>query len=184
MIDDRFTETPTGCAQVPDAVYEHAYQATDEHALQATWKALADERAVDRMASYYSRNEDSAGTADSHFALEPAASPTQAANANPWVTTSKLTARERADLFPVRDSVVSKVLGLSGRKQNFEVDWQVHRSLLQDEGIRSRLDLVLDDAADRDGVDIGSPMPRLRHLDVVLWMHARRGAEPGPRESE
>jgi hypothetical protein len=94
------------------------------------------------------------------------------------VTTSKLTARKRPDLFPVRDSVVSKYLGLSGRSQNFEVNWQVYRRLLQDDAIRSRLDQLVDEAADRDGVDVGSPLRRLRHLDVVLWMHACRGASP------
>jgi hypothetical protein len=115
--------------------------------------------------------------ADFHVAVKPALSAGEAASANPWVTASKLTARKRPDLFPVRDSVVCELLGLSGRKQNYEVDWQVYRRLLQDDVIRNRLDQVVDDAAAREGVDVGSPMRRLRHLDVVLWMHARRGAD-------
>jgi len=91
-----------------------------------------------------------------------------------------LTARKRPDLFPVRDSVVCGYLGLDkGRKQNYEVDWQVFRRLLQDDGVRSQLDAVVDEAARRPGVDVGFVNGRLRHLDVVLWMHARRGAEVG-----
>lgn len=113
--------------------------------------------------------------ADFHVALKQALSASEAAHANPWVTTSKLTARKRPDLFPVRDSVTSRLLGIG---KNYEVDWQVYRRLLQDDGIRNQLDQIVDEAASRPGVNTGSPMRRLRHLDVVLWMHARRGAEP------
>lgn len=140
---------------------------SDEHLPVNSDLALAEAAVLERMAVF-------------HEAVKQALSTTESANANPWVTASKLTARKRPDLFPVRDSVVCDYLGLSkGRKHNYEVDWQVFRRLLQDDGIRGRLDQVLDEAARRPGVDIGLPNRRLRHLDAVLWMHARHGAETG-----
>lgn len=133
--------------------------------------ALAEAALLERMATF-------------HEAVRRALSPTESANSNPWVTASKLTARKRPDLFPVRDSVVCGYLGLdTGRKQNYQVDWQVFRRLLQDDGVRAQLDQVVDEAARRPGVDVGSPNRRLRHLDVVLWMHARRGAGVGDPET-
>jgi hypothetical protein len=113
---------------------------------------------------------------DFHLALKQAISPTESPTANPWVTASKLSARKRPDLFPVRDSVVCRALGLQERKQNYQVDWLVYRSLMQDDQIRFRLDQVIDEAARHPGVDVGRRMSRLRHLDVVLWMHHRKGA--------
>ena len=80
---------------------------------------------------------------------------------------------QRPDLFPVRDNVVCKHLGLIEPRGNYEVDWQVFRHVIQDNPIRRRLDEIVDEAAGRPGVDIGHPNRRLRHLDVVLWMHAR-----------
>jgi hypothetical protein len=109
-----------------------------------------------------------------HEACKRALSLTTVAKPNPWVTASKLCARKRPDLFPVRDSVVCDLLGLSGSKQNYEVDWQVYRRIVQDDEIRGRLDYVVDEASGREGVNIGHPNRRLRHLDVALWMHAQR----------
>ena len=95
---------------------------------------------------------------------------------NPWVTASKLCARKRPDLFPVRDSVVCELLELSGLRQtqNYEVDWQVYRRIIQDDHVRAKLDAIVEEAGARDGVNIGHPNRRLRHLDVALWMHAQR----------
>jgi Family of unknown function (DUF6308) len=118
-----------------------------------------------------------------HLELKRALSPADIKNPNPWITASKLCARKRPDLFPVRDNVVCKYLGLIDPKGNFEVDWQVFRHVIQDNAIRRRLDEIVDEASQRPGVDIGHPNRRLRHLDVVLWMHARPQAakkvEPG-----
>ena len=126
--------------------------------------ALADTATLLDMASF-------------HTAVKKALSANESATANPWVTASKLTARKRPDVFPVRDSVVCGYLGLDrGRRQNYEVDWQVYRRLLQDDTIRARIDHLIDVAAARPGVDVGSHTTRLRHLDAVLWMHARHGA--------
>ncbi|MBM6404616.1 hypothetical protein JQN72_10225 [Phycicoccus sp. CSK15P-2] len=112
--------------------------------------------------------------ANLHEAAKRALAPHESHPSNRWVTAAKLCARKRPDLFPVRDSVVCNLLGLSGTTQNYEVDWQVFRCIIQDADVRKRLDDVVDEASTRDGVNIGHPNLRLRHLDVVLWMHAQR----------
>ena len=57
-----------------------------------------------------------------HDALKRALSLDRSQSKNPWVTASKLCARKRPDLFPVRDSVVCDLLDLSGprQKQNYK----------------------------------------------------------------
>jgi Family of unknown function (DUF6308) len=51
-----------------------------------------------------------------------------AIGANPWVIASKLCARKRPALIPVRDKVVVAELGLANR--DFRTDWLVYRDLL------------------------------------------------------
>lgn len=106
--------------------------------------------------------------AELHKAFKLYLSPAHSQAKNPWVTASKLCARKRPDLFPVRDSVVCDALGLG---RNYEVDWQVFRGLIQDANVRDRIDALVDTAS-REGADIGHPNRRLRHLDVLLWMKA------------
>lgn len=106
--------------------------------------------------------------AELHEAFKMYLSPAHSQAKNPWVTASKLCARKRPDLFPVRDSVVCNALGLG---RNYQVDWQVFRGLIQDAKVRDRIDALVD-AASREGADIGHPNRRLRHLDVLLWMKA------------
>jgi hypothetical protein len=108
--------------------------------------------------------------AELHEALKSLLSPSYVTVKNPWVTASKLCARKRPDLFPVRDSVVCTMLGLG---LNYQVDWQVFRSIIQDQDVRSALDTVIDAATERGG-NLGHPNRRLRHLDALLWMGASR----------
>ena len=136
---------------------------TEEHLPLDADLAMADAATLEAMAAL-------------HQAAKRALSLDGSANKNPWVTVSKLTARKRPDLFPVRDSVVCKYLGLQDGRQNYEVDWQVFRHIIQNDEVRSRLDAIVDEAATRPGVNIGHPNRRLRHLDVVLWMANRRAA--------
>ncbi|QKE84403.1 DUF6308 family protein [Arthrobacter sp. NEB 688] len=109
-----------------------------------------------------------------HESLKRALSLDATQTKNPWVTASKLSARKRPDLFPVRDSVVCEVLGLSGPRQNYQVDWQVYRHIIQNDGVRKRLDDIIDEVQQRADVNVGHVNRRLRHLDVALWMHGRR----------
>jgi len=64
-----------------------------------------------------------------------------------------------------------------GLGHNYQVDWQVFRRIIQDHGVRNRLDALVDAAA-ASGADIGHPNRRLRHLDALLWMRAARPNTP------
>ncbi len=89
-------------------------------------------------------------------------------NANPWVTASKLCARKRPDLFPVRDNVVCQLLGLLP-KGNYQVDWQVFSHLVGDSDVRRAIDSAKSAAlSDADGQVVVDEEP-LRILDAALW---------------
>lgn len=90
-------------------------------------------------------------------------------SSNAWVTASKITARKRPALFPVRDNVVCKLLGIN-RLGDRAKDWVVFRELMRDEEIRavlsstvSKAEAVKDERAARFDVE------PLRQLDVALW---------------
>lgn len=92
----------------------------------------------------------------------------------PWVTASKLCARKRPHLFPVRDSVVTLKrlkLGL-----DYLVDWQVYRALLGDHELTAALREVT--ARAQEGVSFPITEPALRTLDVLLWMTADASMRP------
>jgi hypothetical protein len=92
---------------------------------------------------------------------------------NPWVSASKLCARKRPRLFPVRDKRVRLLLGLYDYA-NYTIDWQVFSHVMRDPEVWDRLTKLRRDAegARADNVSL-DPYP-LRHLDVLLWMEARR----------
>jgi len=92
-----------------------------------------------------------------------------AETSNAWVTASKICARKRPNLFPVRDNVVLDLLGLP---KTYPIDWPAFQELVADQPLMRTLDDQVADAAGHEGVDVGDPSLRLRHLDVVLWMHA------------
>lgn len=104
-----------------------------------------------------------------HETLRRCLSPAHVKTPNSWVKASKLCARKRPDLFPVRDNVVCAFLRLG---HNYQVDWQVFRRVMQDRDIRDHIDDLASQAVAR-GAEIGDSSLRLRHLDVLLWMHAR-----------
>ncbi|WP_226346029.1 DUF6308 family protein [Agilicoccus flavus] len=89
-----------------------------------------------------------------------------------WTTAAKICARKRPDLFPVRDEVVCRYLGLWPSR--YQVDWQVFHTVMADPRVRDELDRLVSRADESDTVDVGRQDARLRHLDVVLWMHAPR----------
>lgn len=90
---------------------------------------------------------------------------------NPWVTASKLCARKRFDLFPVRDRNVCEHLGIL-RLDDYRKDWQVFRALIQDPDIRAAIDalpsLIRSAGPDRHVVLDSS---NLRLLDAAIWTH-------------
>ena len=110
-------------------------------------------------------------------AVKTALSHPDAKDPNAWVTASKLCARKRFDLFPVRDNVVCDYLGLiptaKGAKGNYQIDYQVYRALIGDRQIIAAIDDLEDEL--RAGVpdrDVRLDTGRLRLLDAALWTWA------------
>jgi len=93
-------------------------------------------------------------------------------NPNAWVTASKLCARKRPGLFPVRDKEVCDYLGLT-QVRNYQVDWQVFRSLIGDPDIIAAIDVMSKaTAAAAAGRRLQADQSRLRLLDAALWTYA------------
>ena len=94
-------------------------------------------------------------------------------NPNAWVTASKLCARKRPDMFPVRDRKVCDFLGLR-RFKNYQLDWQVFRNLMRDQDIVAAIDVM---AKATEAVVAGRRLQlddsRLRLLDAAIWTRAK-----------
>lgn len=116
-----------------------------------------------------------------YLAVKAALAPAGTRTSNAWVTASKICARKRPELFPVRDRLVQWWLG-TDKLASYATDWQVFRELRDNAGLMQSVDLVLDQLQGAGGgaseVVLDDPMYRLRHLDVGLWMHAV-DASPG-----
>ena len=88
-----------------------------------------------------------------------------------WVTASKIAARKRPDLFPVRDTLVTIYLGTRTTKDYF-TDWIVFRHLMNDAGVQDELERIsnaLNDLPEPEAYLVEES--RLRLLDVALWTH-------------
>ncbi|MDO8122558.1 DUF6308 family protein [Isoptericola sp. b490] len=96
------------------------------------------------------------------------------AHPNRWVTASKICARKRPALFPVRDRVVCGYLGLLDLG-SWQADYQVFRSLLGDPEVQQAVDAAAD-AADASAGDrrLRIDTERLRILDAALWTYPSR----------
>jgi Family of unknown function (DUF6308) len=79
--------------------------------------------------------------AELYEAVKRALSADNVRNPNAWVTASKLCARKRPELFPVRDKEVCDYLGLTPSR-NYQVDWQVFQSLISDPDVIAAIDAV------------------------------------------
>lgn len=108
-------------------------------------------------------------------AVKAALSDPSTTNPNAWVTASKLCARKRPELFPVRDNLVCIHLGLlpKGKRGDYQVDWQVFRALIGDRRVIEAIDalgpLIKTEARDRR---VQTDTGRLRLLDAALWTWA------------
>lgn len=92
-----------------------------------------------------------------------------AASSDRWVTASKVCARKRPYLFPVRDSVVRDLLGLT-RYGEYQIDWQVFRSLSGDPEVVHACDVAVAAAHHAAGDRrLAVDRDRLRVLDAALW---------------
>lgn len=87
-----------------------------------------------------------------------------------WVTASKIAARKRPDLFPVRDNVVRNGLNIM-RFGDYRVDWPIFQRIITDEGVIRQLKSLpaqIKDCANERSVDLDGE-PLLRLLDAAMW---------------
>lgn len=94
-------------------------------------------------------------------------------DSNPWVTASKLCARKRPNLFPVRDKVVIGYLGLG---DGYGQQWPAFAAIMREPQVTSVLKRLVSAADAQQGVDVGDANHLLRHLDVVLWQAGLAGS--------
>lgn len=93
-----------------------------------------------------------------------------ARDSNAWVTASKIVARKRPDLFPVRDRKVTALLGLR-EHADVRVDWQAYAYLMNQSDVRSVLISLSKHLEARSTAELSADSELLRILDVALWMH-------------
>ena len=89
-----------------------------------------------------------------------------------WTTAATLCARKRPALFPERDEAICRYLGMWPSR--YQVDWQVFYAVMAQDDVRADLERLVARAAESPSVVIDAPDALLRHLGVVLWMHAPR----------
>lgn len=107
-----------------------------------------------------------------HGAVKAALSDPDSGSSNPWVTASKLTARKRPDLIPVRDNVVGKALGARARR-SASVYWCLFHALLND-GAVVQATLNARDALSDVKPEVVVDASDVRLLDAALWMYCAR----------
>lgn len=98
----------------------------------------------------------------------------RAKTSNPWVTATKLTARKRPDLIPVRDNLVRDVLGLASFR-NYRIEWQAMRTIVNDQAVVVALEAAIanvQEAGRAQGRHMIFDTSVLRLLDVALWEYA------------
>jgi len=137
---------------------DHRWVLQELRALPDRDLAAADPPTLEAMENFYR-------------AMKATISSTSAKDPNPWVTASKLCARKRPDLFPVRDRNVCTHLGILELNDS-RADWQVFRALIQDPGIRRALDaLPAQTRAVADGRLLALDHSDLRLLDAAIWTY-------------
>lgn len=120
--------------------------------------AAADTRTLSAMANFYD-------------AVKTTLSSSASKDPNPWVTASKLCARKRPDLFPVRDRNVCQHLGII-KLNDYRADWLVFRALIQDTDIRRALDeLPRAIRGAGSGRLLALDHAPLRLLDAAIWTY-------------
>jgi hypothetical protein len=92
----------------------------------------------------------------------------QALRGNKWVTASKICARKRPALIPVRDRVVVAHLRLPN--QDFREDWTLIRALMREPEVSEALSTLATKTP-----TLARSLPALRLLDTAVWMHGRAG---------
>ena len=128
--------------------------------------AFADADTLTAMEGFYRAIKVALGSASAH-------------TSNPWVTASKLCARKRPDLFPVRDRNVCGHLGIIDLN-DFRVDWLVFRALAQDDDVIAAVDDLPSSIRAADtGRLLAVDSSRLRLLDAAIWTYTTWYRERG-----
>lgn len=97
----------------------------------------------------------------------------QVKNSSRWVAASKLTARKRPGLFPVRDTVVCGYLGILSLA-NRARDWYVFRHLMRNaDVVRLLAELPARIEAAKGDRVIDLDTEPLRLLDAALWRYGK-----------
>jgi hypothetical protein len=99
---------------------------------------------------------------------------------NKWVTASKICARMRPALIPVRDRVVVAQLNLPNN--DYRADWTLIRGLARDPDVQTALTDLAEEASS-PASDLRR-LPALRVLDTAVWMHGRGSHPAQDRESD
>jgi len=90
-----------------------------------------------------------------------------------WVTASKIVARKRPSLFPVRDRDVTTLLGTRSTRDYF-TDWSVYQHLMNDSEVSGALKDMTTALAERpDQCRYLFDSEPLRILDVALWTYQK-----------
>ncbi|SMY11784.1 DUF6308 family protein [Brevibacterium jeotgali] len=135
--------------------------------------ALPDRRLEDAKAKHYRP------MSDVYDFLKEILGRAGAADPNPWVTASKLAARKRPDLFPVRDAAVRGLLRVS-ELRDYGKDWRVFRTLMRDHDVSDALDTTIGALKSLEtDCRVKADKERLRILDAALWAHAT-DLDPAP----
>lgn len=121
-------------------------------------------------------SEQFAAMADLYEAVKKALSASTTRNPNAWVTASKLCARKRPQLFPVRDRQVCDHLDLT-RLANYQADWQIFKFLVSDSDVLESIAAAVDGAmVIADKPDLRFESSRLRLLDAAVWTYKKFNA--------
>jgi hypothetical protein len=108
---------------------------------------------------------------DFYVAVKATVVDPNAKQSDPWVTASKICARKRPELFPVRDKQVRDYLGLT-RFGDYQFDWLVYRHLVGCKEVIDALEAAA--SATRElGTDRELRLEKstLRLLDAALWTY-------------
>lgn len=88
-----------------------------------------------------------------------------------WAVASKVCARKRPNLFPIRDAVVRDRLGIT-EAEDYRADWQVFRHVTRTHAVEQAITAARDAAAAQtDPATIPLDHSRLRLLDVALFTY-------------
>lgn len=108
---------------------------------------------------------------DFYVAVKAAVVDPGAKQSDPWVTASKICARKRPDLFPVRDKQVRDYLGLT-RFGDYQFDWLVYRHLLGCKEVIDALDAAAAATRERGSdSELRVEKSTLCLLDAALWTY-------------